>query len=174
MITSPRIRVALVIATLINMVAISIHLKLSHELHEYGRGVKVPIASGVTLLGEKWQADPSVRCHVVRMTSDDCQYCEQDEAAYEEIRVIAKQSQCQVIEVSPIAGKLAPNLRDGVIQLKYVNEDLGVVVEPFITPHTMVLGPGGTLVWMHRGVMGRSAIKDGGKAIRSVGLLDSG
>lgn len=158
--TSRIISRALALAIAINVALGVTHLVLAHELSTHGRGETLALRSGVTVTGERWSGVPSAPCHILRMTSDNCEFCKDDEVAYARLRAAAARSHCQVVEVAPTAGMLTEDAREGVVQLRYIDHDLGTLIEPFITPHTIILDSEQSVKWMRRGTFDQSALTE--------------
>jgi hypothetical protein len=97
-----------------------------------------PEFSGLDIQGSEW-APRDAPCRVIRISDDGCVYCRKDMPAYERFLDVARRASCEVIEMSPIAGGIAYDPRPGVVQVKFVDADLGSVLFPFATPQTLVL-----------------------------------
>lgn len=113
-------------------------------------GSLFPKFTGVDLKGAAW-ASRDVPCRVVRITDDNCAYCRLDQPFYDSILSAAADASCEVIEMAPRSGGIAYNPRPGVVQLKYVDTDVGAAIYPFATPQTIVLDRNGSVRMNRRG-----------------------
>jgi hypothetical protein len=130
-------------------------------------GSQFPAFSGVEVGGAKWAA-ADAPCRVIRVTDDNCAYCKKDQPNYTKVLAAARQASCEVIEVAPRAGSMSVDPRPGVVQLKFVDADIGSVLAPFATPHTVILGRDWTLKWNRRGMMDDKALASGLAAINAL------
>lgn len=151
-----------------NLVFAALFLKLKHEFHQYALGEVAPILSGVRVDGSQWQAQPA-SCRVIRITDDSCQFCRSDEPSYAAFRQVATQASCEIIEIAPRAGDMRQSARDGVVQLKYIDVDMGPAIFPMMTPMTFILDGNWKVKWMRRGTFSKSALEDGTRALKNVG-----
>lgn len=103
-----------------------------------GEGDRMSALAGVDLQGRNWNA-PDAPCHIIRITDDRCEYCAKDAPSYETIVEAARRAACGVVEISPHADGMAVDERQGVIQLKFVDGDIGGFLFPFVTPQTLVV-----------------------------------
>lgn len=151
-----------------NLVLVACFLLLKHEYRQLDLGKVSRIASGVKVDGSRWHATPA-SCRIIRVTSDDCPFCRSDETAYAALRRAARQVRCEVVEIAPRAGDMKENARDGVVQLKYIDADMGASIFPLITPMTFILDGNWEVKWMRRGAFSESALEDGIRALQKVG-----
>ena len=118
---------------------------------------RFPVLSGIDVRGVSWVASNSP-CHVIRIADDHCSYCKKDKPSYDQIVKEARASSCEVIEISPQAGGLAYDPRPGIVQLKFVDADIGSVLFPFVTPQTVILDKNWTVKMTRRGVFTDQAL----------------
>ncbi len=129
-------------------------------------GSKFPAFAGVDLKGVKWQPQDAP-CRVVRITDDDCVYCMKDKPAYTTILDAARAASCEIIEMSPRAGRMAEDKRPGVVQLKFVDTNIAPAIFPFATPQTLILNRDWVVDWSRRGILDEKALALGLSALRA-------
>lgn len=115
-------------------------------------GAKFPNFSGIDVRGASWQPRAAAPCRVIRIAEDHCAYCRKDQPSYEKLVDAARHAACEVIEVAPAAGGMADNPRPGIVQLKFVDGDIGSVLFPFVTPQTIILDRDWTVRMTRRGI----------------------
>lgn len=120
-------------------------------------GSAFPSFSGVDVTGVRWEAG-DVPCRVIRVTDDNCSYCQKDKPSYRAFLDAAKGASCEIIELSPKAGHMAEDPRPGVVQLKFVDADVGSALSPFVTPHTVILDNSWSMKWNRRGVFDQESL----------------
>lgn len=123
-------------------------------------GAKFPPFSGIDVEGRFWQSRDSA-CRVIRVTDDDCSFCKKDMPAYGDLIMVALGASCEIIEISPMAGQMTANPRDGVVQLEFVDTDLGSTLYPFVTPQTVILDGQWHIKWTKRGMLDRDSLAKG-------------
>lgn len=116
-----------------------------------------PEFSGTDVMGSKWTAG-AAPCRVIRITDDRCPYCEKDKPSYEKLVEAARNTSCEVIELAPQAGGMAHDPRPGVVQLKYVDADVGSVLYPFATPQTIILDRDWSVRMTRRGMFDEQSL----------------
>ncbi len=121
-------------------------------------GSEFPRFSGVTLKGEQWSSR-DLHCLIIRVTNDSCAFCKRDKLLYATLLDASRKSSCEVIEMSPKAGEMVEDSRLGVVQLKFVNTDLGSVLFPFATPQTVILDSSWSIKWNRRGYIDMKALQ---------------
>lgn len=140
---------------------------LKRELYGHGLDAVVSLISGVRIDGERWVSSQSA-CHVIRFTADECPYCRSDEAAYAAFINAARQASCEIVELAPKAGGIRERSREGVVQLKFIDQDLGPSIFPLVTPQTIVLNRDRAVKWMRRGAFSASSLDEGITVIKSL------
>lgn len=136
-------------------------------------GEKFPFLSGVDVRGEKWEPQDA-RCRVIRITDDSCSFCNRDKPSYGAILEVASRASCEVIEVAPQAGGLAYEPHPGVVQLKFVDSDVGSVLYPFVTPQTIIVDQNWTVKMTRRGMFDGRSLASAMEALRALAApLDS-
>jgi hypothetical protein len=149
------------------------YFTLKQQLHAAERrpaltvGGKFPAFSGVDVLGMKWEPGKDARCRVIRITEDSCPYCGKDKPEYAKILAAARRASCEVIEIAPRGNGMAYEPRSGVVQIKFVDTDVGGVLHPFITPQTVIVDGDWTVKANRRGIYDRRAVA------RSLAVLDA-
>src|SRR5690606_311232 len=121
-----------------NLALVACCFVLRQDARVYVQGQEFPVLSGVALDGTRWRAR-AAPCYVIRITSDRCPFCQADELPYSEFLGAARDTGCEIVEVAPRAGQMAPDAREAVVQLKFVDMELGATLWPFATPQTIVL-----------------------------------
>lgn len=149
---------------LINIALVAGYLLLRQQLGYYDRGRLFPAVAGADLRGRAWEAGEST-CYVIRVTADDCPYCREDAPLFSEIADAALNEDCSVVSIAPRAGEMA-EVSGKVQQLKYISMDLGGLLNPFITPQTIVLDAERRLEWSIIGAM------DTRKQRRALGVIE--
>jgi hypothetical protein len=140
---------------------------LSSRASVYHRGGYFPAVSGIALDGGRFVAAPSP-CYVLRLTADDCLYCQRDQPRYSQVVRAAHGIGCQVVAVAPQAGQMAPAPGGGAHQLKFVEMELGDSLYPYLTPQTILLDGNRRVVWQHQGALNDRALTAGVAAIDGI------
>lgn len=132
----------------------------------------VPPPSGLLLSGHAFDAS-RYSCHLLRITSDSCPYCKQDEELFLRVARQAKQLSCSVVAVAPRAGGMA--YVPGAIyeQLEYVPLSFGGAIDPYLTPQTIVLNRSGSVVWWRAGAMTTDDEAQASEVLRDAGSGES-
>jgi hypothetical protein len=130
-------------------------------------GSKFPVFSGVDVQGAQWQAGDAP-CRVIRVTDDSCSFCKKDEPAYEAVLDAARRASCEIVELAPKAGSMAHNPRPSVVQLKFIDTDVGDVLSPFVTPQTAILDRSWSLRMHRRGMFDDKSLADGIALLRAL------
>lgn len=125
-----------------------------------------PAFSGVDVEGVAWHAKGGP-CRVIRITDDNCAFCKKDKPSYARFVEAARHASCEVIEIAPMAGKMAADPRSGVVQLRYIDADIGVATAPFATPQTVIVDGNWKLKWNRRGIFDEKSL------VASLAVLDS-
>lgn len=155
-----------------NVLGTGYYFVLKHKIAEVRRppvvevGDDFPEFSGVDLRGMKWVSH-GAPCRVLRITDDQCSFCKKDKPSYTKLLEAARRASCDIIEVAPKAGSLALDPRPGVVQLKFIDADLGSVVGAFVTPQTVVVDRDWKLLSNRRGIF------DDKSLVGAVALLES-
>jgi hypothetical protein len=168
----------LVGATILNIAGVATYFLLKEEIRQakprptLRRGDSFPRFSGIDLQGLEW-ISRDAPCRVIRISDDNCSYCRQDKAFYDAILGAAAEASCEAIEIAPTAGGMAEDLRPGVVQLRFVDTDVGAVLFPFVTPQTIVLDQGWTVRKTIRGALDENSRADTIALLRAL-LADRG
>ena len=133
-------------------------------------GGTFPAFSGIDLHGARCNSqDPP--CRVIRITDDNCSFCKRDQASYQKLVSAAHRASCEIVEMSPKAGRMADAPGRGIIQLQYVDTDIGSVLAPFATPHTVLLDREWSLAWGRRGALDEGSVAD---ALAALNMMSNG
>lgn len=165
---------ALVGLMIVNLSAGAYHVHLQRATAGVKRGVPfvageaIPRFSGVDISGNKW-SPAYAPCRVIRLTEDDCVYCKKDRPSYSALIEAALRFSCEVIELSPKAGGMTADPRKGVVQLKFVDSDVGSAMFPFLTPTTLVVDGNWVLKWGRRGMFDEVSLAEGIAALDALG-----
>jgi hypothetical protein len=114
-------------------------------------GKEFPLFSGVDIQGDKW-APRDAPCRLIRIADDRCAYCKKDQPSYDKVLDAARHAACEIIEMAPQAGGMAYDPRPGVVQLKFIDVDVGSVLFPFVTPQTVILDRNWSVRMTKRGI----------------------
>jgi len=121
---------------------------------------RFPAFSGIDVLGAKWEARDAP-CRVIRIADDQCSYCKKDKPSYTRLVDAARRASCEIIEISPRAGGMAHDPRPGIVQLKFVDADIGSVLFPFVTPQTVILDGNWSVKMTKRGMFNEQSLESG-------------
>jgi hypothetical protein len=164
------VRFALVSLCSVALLELGVFVSAERAAEVYRIGSPFPIPSGFLLDGAYLQPTRA-HCYLIRITADACPYCKQDEARYSSLAAKARALGCEVIAVAPRAGQMAPMHGGPAVQLKYVDMRLGTILDPFLTPQTILLDEAGRVAWERQGSM---SDRDQQAAARALaGLADS-
>lgn len=83
-----------------------------------------------------------------------------DKPSYEKVLQAARAASCEIIELAPTAGKMSEDNRPGVVQLKFVDVDVGAVLAPFATPQTVILDANWAQKFNRRGAFDDKALAE--------------
>jgi hypothetical protein len=159
---------AIVLLSLINVSELLFFLRIQEEAKLYGSNIHLPIPSGYLADTSRIHDDPA-HCFLLRLTSDGCPYCRLDQDEYTKLLHQAQQSGCRNIMMSPKTGQMKWNSgQDGIFQLQYVDMKFGRLLNPFITPETILLDHQGRIVWDQEGAMDEHALQDAFHALHKL------
>lgn len=130
-------------------------------------GSAFPAFSGIDVAGARWKAR-DVPCRVIRVTDDKCSYCRKDKPSYAAFLDAARSASCEVIELSARAGQMAEDPRPGVVQLEFIDTDVGPALFPFATPHTVILDNAWSIQWNRRGMFDEESLEAGIAVVREL------
>lgn len=131
----------------------------------YSSGDPFPVPSGY-LLDNSYMTSKSARCYLLRVSSDGCPYCRQDQPQYTRLVEQARKAGCESVILAPIAGQMELRENSPSAQLQYVDMSMGRVLKPFMTPETILLGGRGRPAWQQVGSMDDDALARALKALR--------
>jgi thiol-disulfide isomerase/thioredoxin len=126
------------------------------QLTEHNR---LPFKSGVDVRGVKWEARDTP-CRIVRIADDHCPYCKKDKPSYEKLVDAARRASCEIIEIAPQANGMAYDPRPDIVQLKFVDADIGEMLWPFATSQTIILDRDWSVKMTHRGTFDDRSLTD--------------
>ena len=141
-------------------------LQTARSAQTLAEGDRFPKFSGMDVRGTSWEPR-TASCHVIRIAEDHCGYCKKDKPSYDRLLDAARRDSCEIIEIAPAADGMAYDPRPGVVQLKYVNADIGSVLFPFVTPQTIILDSNWSVKMTRRGVFNDESLAS------SVALLNT-
>jgi hypothetical protein len=130
----------------------------------YSAGEKFPALSGY-LLNQRFWVAPSVPCQLLRVTSDGCPYSVLDQRQYWALLQRAREAGCLTVVVAPRNGDVELNEDSNVVQLQFVDMNLGRVIYPFLTPQTILLDRNGRVKWQRQGSLDERSLEQGLQAI---------
>lgn len=136
------------LATVLGQVGVLMWLRAEPGIYRNGRPFPPP--AGYTIDGRRVHRSPTA-CYLIRVTSDSCPYCRQDEKEYQLLRTQAKSAECTVVEVAPMAGDIVAAFEDR-IQLEFIDAEFAGALVPYLTPQTLIV-EGGILRWHSIGVL---------------------
>lgn len=160
----------------LNMLGTAYYFVLKHQIRnvqprpELTEGGNFPAISGTDVLGAKWEPE-NAPCRLVRITDDHCPYCERDKASYAKLVEAAQGASCEIIEMAPQGGGMAYNPRSGIVQLKYVDVDVGSVLYPFVTPQTVIVDREWSVRMNRRGVFDEASLASSLAMLKSFSML---
>lgn len=120
-------------------------------------GSKFPAFSGIDLRGARWEAGDAP-CRVIRIADDHCAYCKKDKPSYEKLVDAARHASCEIVEMAPRGNGMAYDPRPGIVQLKFVDVDVGAVLFPFATPQTIILDRDWSVKMTKRGIFNEQSL----------------
>jgi hypothetical protein len=107
-------------------------------------------------------------CYLIRMTADDCPYCQLDQSQYGRLVEEAQRAGCQVLVIGPRVGDVAIQPDSDIVQLQYVDMGFGRVLDPFGTPQTILLDQSGKVTWHRQGSLKEEDLT---RAVRKIARL---
>lgn len=158
---------AIISAIVIDIALIVGYVKLKSEAPIYAEGQQFPAIIGIDLDGKRRNSLDSP-CQVIRITADDCPFCEMDRPAFLQIVGAARDVNCDVVAFSPMAGGMERNSNTEIDQLKFISMDLGETLIPFITPQTIILDADRRVIWSWLGAIADRERKRALTAIHSI------
>jgi hypothetical protein len=159
-------------AILINVSAVGIHYYLSHRFYS---AAGVPAGTQITPLTGRTGTSTEITvenamtydCHVLRYTSTHCQWCRQDESAWQTFESAFLRRGCDSFLLGPSAADLpqdavsAPNRH----WLAIVPATVAAEVNLFATPTTVVFDRQWKVKWSKMGIFEKGDME---RAIRSI------
>jgi hypothetical protein len=139
-----------------NLVTLGYHFHQSWERRAAERNAVVPIFDGTDLVGNDWHPSDAP-CRVLRITADNCEFCVKDGPSYASLIEVARKARCEIVEVSPRAGDMAEIQRLGIVQLKYISQDLG---RNLATPQTIILDRDFSVRWSRLGAFSDKTLRE--------------
>lgn len=160
-----RIAIASAIVLIAGLTVSLFVLRRIDGAYEIGQGMPLNIAYSID--GDPVPI-PVRKCIVVRLTSDQCQYCKQDQAQYDRLASAAALQHCAAATIGPRYGDLEVPSTQGPPPIQYVDLPLARALMPFSVPQTLVADRDGRLVWQRVGVLNDQDVKS---ALAAVGRL---
>lgn len=134
----------------------------------YSSEVSFPVPSGY-LQNKKYMASGAAGCYLIRVSADGCPYCRLDQRQYTQLVQQAQKALCETVLLAPKTGQIKwEGNNGGVMQLQYVDMDLGRALNPYFTPQTILLDKKGLIVWDQEGSMDDDALTAAVSALRKV------
>jgi hypothetical protein len=105
----------------------------------------------------------------VRLSSDACPYCRVDQPQYKRLLEKTTRAGCTSVILAPKAGQLRfKGDGSGTKHLQFIGFDLGLALNPFSTPQTILLDRGGRVMWYREGTMDDRALSRATSALGEV------
>lgn len=134
----------------------------------YRLGTRFPAPEGYMLNTRFMPAAPGADCSLIRFTDRDCPHCRQDVPELRILAGAARRKGCQFLEIAPTSAAAPLRPDSGARLLEYVDMSFGRVLNPFVTPTTLLLDRSGRLRWYSAGVLSRGAVADAERALRRI------
>jgi hypothetical protein len=157
----------------INIIGVAIYIGLRFHISDIRPkpaltvGTSFPAFTGIDVDGDYW-VPSAARCRLIRVTDDDCSFCESDQPAYQSLVNAAAAESCEIIEIGPRATGIGRKPAHGVTQLKMVNADIGSVLFPFATPQTIIVDENWVVRLTRRGTLDKRSIRNGLKVLATL------
>jgi hypothetical protein len=159
-----RVMIALLAIVLILIGTLALFRQMDGD---YSIGQAIPLAEGFSIDGAPVEV-PRGKCTLIRVTSDNCPYCQKDQPQYKRLIDKAKQMSCSVVTLGPRVGDISKESVGDAMSLQYVDFAVGRALMPFRTPQTLILDASRGLVWQRQGALDDS---DLGAALQAFSLL---
>ena len=127
-------------------------------------GQTIPMLAGYSVDATYLEVAPG-QCTVIRVTSDDCPYCKQDQRQYEHVVADARRRHCSIAIVGPRVGDITMTSGGGVRPLQYVDLGVGRALMPFLTPQTILVDASRRLVWQRQGALNDDDVLTASRAL---------
>lgn len=161
-------KIAIVALIVVNVFELGFLFKVRRDSSLYKSSASFPLPSGY-LLNKDFLAAEAAPCFLIRISADGCPYCRLDQVQYDQLVQRAQKRHCQTIVLPPKTGDIRPsNNSGGILQLQYVNMKFGRVVNPFMTPETILLDGTGGMIWEREGVMDKGSLSDALEAFAKI------
>lgn len=147
-----------------NLVTLGRFFYMSWDARAVQRNIVIPRFHGTDLVGNDWHPS-AAPCRVLRLTADSCEFCVKDRPSYESLVEVARRASCEIVEVSPRVGEMAEVPRPGIVQLKYISQDLA---RPWFTPETIILDRDFSVKWSRLGVLSGKSLRDAKAVLKSL------
>jgi hypothetical protein len=143
------VTIALLVAVLI-LICTLVTLRQMNGVYHIGQAI--PLLGGFSVDVKPVELSRD-RCMLVRVTSDQCPYCETDRPQYDRLVARARQSSCSIIAVGPRVGDMTLASAGDALPLQYVDLAVGRALMPFRTPQTMIVDATRRLRWQRQGAL---------------------
>lgn len=147
-------------AILINVPAAGLHYYLAHRFYSAAgvpEGTQISPITGRTRTNEEIteSASADYRCHVLRYTSIHCQWCRQDEPAWQTFESTLQRRGCDSFLVGPSAADLPQDAvsTPGRHWLAIVPASVAREINFFATPTTVVFDQEWKVRWSKMGIL---------------------
>jgi hypothetical protein len=158
---------AIIALTLANLLLVALFFAAKREANLYGAGFILDQPSGFVRPGKYWKSGAG-RCLVIRVSSDGCPSCLADQVLYSKLVTSAAAQGCEVATILTSEGStLGEKGESRVEEVEYVDFRLGKILNPFITPQTMLLNSAGRLAWFREGTIDQESLNKAMGEMRS-------
>lgn len=152
----------------INALELGLFFKIRRSAGLYSSEPSFPVPSGY-LMDKNYMAADGEPCYLIRVSADGCPYCRLDQHQYTQLVQQAQKVRCRTILLAPKTGEVKWNGNSGsIMQLQYVDMKLGRVLNPYMTPQTILLDKNGSIVWDQEGSMDDGALSAATRALRKI------
>jgi hypothetical protein len=152
---------ALAALIVINLFELALFLKIRGDAGLYSSVEFFPLPSGYSA-DKSFIVPRTAPCFLIRLSSDGCPYCRLDEGQYARLVEQAQRSRCEAMILAPKVGQIKPGASSGaIVQLQYVDMKFGRVLNPRVTPETILLDGRGRLIWYWEGSINDGALSKG-------------
>jgi hypothetical protein len=158
------LEIGLLVLVVVNIVGMVILAIANHSVGLHPAGTRFPTLTGYSMEGVLWSK--RAQCYLIRVSSDGCEYCRQDAGYYRSLNLRARATGCESILIGAQFGALKSSTDfDGATVLQFVDMSFGRVLNPYLTPQTLLLDNKGVVVWSRDGAMDGTAVESGLRAM---------
>jgi hypothetical protein len=140
-------------------------LVIRSQVGLYREGTAFPYPHGYLL--DKSFLSRRSPCYLLRVSSDGCEFCRVDVGYYRALSDEAQNAGCESVLVAPEFGSMKALSGGGeAVQLQFVDMKLGRILNPFLTPQTILLTSGDAVAWSRDGALDTDSLRQGLQALR--------